>query len=141
MPACIVYNSHGSTFFIHRNNDSQEQPQKRQSLKIPSALVGRVVRDNVLVCIQKGHIKVAKSKIFEYELSKGTDGRFLITKSSAGLASVEHGVDETTKIALELYEDQLLLVLCTKRGEILRYARMSEYEWRAWTQSLSLILC
>ena len=125
MPACIVHNSHGSTFVIHPNNDPQQQPQKRQSLAIHSVLVGRVARDNVLICIQKGLLKGLKHKIFEYELSKGTDGRFLITKSSAGLASVEHSVDETAKMALGLNEDQLLLIICTMKGEILRYIRKS----------------
>ena len=125
MPACIVYNSHGSIFVIHPNTDLQEQPQKRQSLMIPSALVGRVARDNVLICIQKGLMKGRKPKIFEYELSKGTDERFLITKSSDGLASVEYSVDETAKIALGLYEGQLLLSLCTTKGEITRYIRKS----------------
>ncbi len=125
IPACIVRNSHGSTFVIHPNSDPQQQPQKRQSLAIPLALVGRVARDNVLICIQKGPLKVLKHKIFEYELSKGTDGRYLITKSSADLASIEHSVDETAKIALGRYEGQLLLILCTMKGEISRYIRKS----------------
>ena len=125
MSACIVYNSHGSTFVIHPNSNPQQQPQKRQSLAIPSALLGRVARDNVLICIQKGLLKGLKHQIFEYELSKGTDGRFLIAKSSAGLASVEHSVDGTAKIALGLYEGQLLLILCTMKVEISKYIRKS----------------
>ena len=141
MPACIVYNSHGSTFFIHPNSDPQQQPQKRQSLRIHSALLGRVAQDNVLICIQKGRLKGLKHQVSEYELSKGSDGRFLITKSSAGLASVERIVDENAKIALELYQGQLLLILCTMKGEILKYARMSDYEWRRWTQYFALTLC
>ena len=125
LPACIVHNSNGSTYIIHPYSDPQQQRQKRQSLEIHSALVGRVARDNVLICIQKGLIKGRKPKIFEYELSRGTDGRFLITKSSDGLASVEHSVDKTTKTALALYEGQLLLILCTMKGEISRYIRKS----------------
>ena len=54
MPACIVHNSNGSTYVIHPNSDPRQQPQKRQSFEILSALVGRVARDNVLICIQKG---------------------------------------------------------------------------------------
>ena len=123
MPACIVHNSHGSTFVIHPNSDPQQQPQKRKSLAIPSALIGRVARDNVLICIQQGPLKGLKHKIFEYELSKGTDGHFFIKKSSAGLASVENSVDETAKTALGVYEGQLLLTLCTMKGEISRYIR------------------
>ena len=128
MPACIVHNSHGSIFIIHSNSDLRQRPQKRQSLGIPSALVGLVARDNVLICIQKGRLKGFKPQVFEYELSKGADGRFHITRTSAGLASVEHSVDKTTKSALQHYRGQLMLILCTRKGEILRYARMSEHE-------------
>ena len=125
IPACIVHNSHGSTFVIQPSNHPQQQLQRRQSLGIPSALVARVVQDNILICIQKGHPMGFKHQIFEYELSKGTDGQFLIIKSSTGLASVKRSVDETAKAAIWRDGDQLLLILCTMKGEILKYRRKS----------------
>ena len=123
IPACIVHNSHGGTFVIHPNSDPQQQPQKRQALAIPSALVARVARDNVLICIQKGFLEGLNHQISEYELSQGSDGHFIITESRARLVSVKRSVDETAKAALGLYEGQLLLILCTMKGELLRYIR------------------
>ena len=124
IPACVVHNSHGSTFVIQPSNHAQQQPQRRQSLGIPSALVARVVQDNILICIQQeGLLKGLKHQIFEYKLSKETDGHILISKSSAGLTSVERSVDETAKAAVRLHGGQLLLILCTMKGEILKYVR------------------
>ena len=122
IPACIVHNSHGSTFVIQPSSNPGQKLQ-RQSLGIPSALVACVVQDNILICIQKGPIKGLKRQICEYEVVKGTDGHFVITKSKSALAWVERSVDETAKLAVRIDEGQLLLVLCTKDGEILRYIR------------------
>ena len=123
IPACIVHNSHGSTFVIQPSSHPQQRPLRRQPLGIPSALVARVVQDDILICIQKGPLKGLKHQICEYELSRGPDGHFLITKSSSGLASVERSVDESAKAAVQIHEGQLLLVLCTMKGEILKYIR------------------
>ena len=125
IPACIVHNSNGSTFVIQPSSNPEKQCQRRQSLGIPSALVARVVQDSILICIQKGPLKGFKRQIFEYELAKGTDGHFIITESKSGLAWVERSVDETAKVAVRIDEGQLLLVLCTKEGEILKYIRKS----------------
>ena len=124
--ACIVRDSHGNTFVIQPSSNPEQKIQRRQSLGIPSALVARVVQDDILICIQKGGIKEAlKPQIFEYELSKGTDGHFHITKPESSLGSVERSVDKTAKVAIWNDGGQLLLVLCTMKGEILKYIRNS----------------
>ena len=123
IPACVVHNSHGSTFVIQPSSNPEQQLQRRQSLGIPSALVARVVQDKILICIQKG--RILKPQIFEYELSKGTDGHFHITKPKSSLGSVERSVDETAKVAIWIDGGQLILVLCTMKGEILKYIRKS----------------
>ena len=84
--------------------------------------MARVVQDNILICIHKG---ILKHPIFEYELSKGTDGHFHITKPKSSLGAVERSVDQTTKVAIWVDGGQLLLVLCTMKGEILKYKRKS----------------
>ena len=125
IPACIIHNSHGSTFVMQPGSNPENQRQRRQSLGIPSALVARVVQDNILICIQKGRMKGLKPQIFDYELSKGTDGHFHITKPKSGLGSVERSVDETARVAIWIDGGQLQLVLCTMKGEILKYIRKS----------------
>lgn len=66
-----------------------------------------------------------KPQIFEHGLSEVTDGHFHITKPKSSLGAVERSVDETAKVAIWVDGGQLLLVLCTMRGEILRYIRKS----------------
>ena len=125
IPACIVHDSHGSTFVIQPSSYPPQQPQLRQSLGIPSALVACVVQDDLLICIQKRSLPGRNRRIFEYELPKESDEQCLISKSSSGLAKVERSVDETAKVAIQLDEGQLLLILCTTKGEILKFIRKS----------------
>ena len=66
-----------------------------------------------------------KPQIFEHGLSKGTDGHFDITNPRSSLGAVERSVDQTAKVAILVEGGQLQLVLCTTKGEILRYKRKS----------------
>lgn len=84
--------------------------------------MARVIQDNILICIHKG---MFKPQIFEHGLSKGTDGHFHITKPKSSLGAVERSVDQTAKVAILVEGGQLLLVLCTTKGEILKYKRKS----------------
>ena len=58
MPACIVHNSNGSTYVIHPNSDPRQQPQKRQSFEILSALVGRVAHQTPGTILSRRHNEV-----------------------------------------------------------------------------------
>lgn len=105
---------------------SQPQPhsQTRQPLGIPAALVACVAQDDVLICIEKGTMIGSKRQIFEHRLSERNGGYRCLTKSSTRLCSVERSVDGTTTAALRLDEGQLTLILCTMKGEILKYTRL-----------------
>ena len=103
-------------------NQQPPQRQTRHLTGIPSALVACVAYDDVLICIEKGTVMGTKRQIFEHQLFE-SDGYRCLAKSSNKLGSVERSVDDSTKAALRVSEGQLILILCTMKGKILKFTR------------------
>lgn len=66
-----------------------------------------------------------KRVIYEYQLERKSSGSRYIGNHSRSLGSVERILDEKTQIAVQLTEEgRQMLVLCTPKGEILRYMQL-----------------
>lgn len=123
--ACVIREPDGSTFVAHELSQPQSQPQQRNYIGIPSALVACVTLESALVCIEEQGWLHKKRRISEYRLSEIQDKSRRIAKTSLKLGNVENIIAEDTRIAAQVVEGRLVLILCTMKGEIRKYARNS----------------
>lgn len=106
---------------------SQPQPRRQvqQYSGLPSVLVACAVQDNALICVEKGPYMRSERRIFEHPFSESSNGCRSIIVCHEKLGFVERSVKETTKAMVIIKDGQLILILCTMKGDVLKYARKS----------------
>ena len=120
-PACIIHEANGSTFLAQPMEQSQLEPQKKNSIGIANALTGCVIREGLLVYLE--------SRLFRSErflcglaLSQEPGGQRRIAGPRLDLCTANKGIGKSTATAAHFAHGKSQLVLCTIAGEVLRYS-------------------
>ena len=119
-PACVVRESDGATFIIQPVQQPQQGFLARNPWGAPSLRIACVAQDNTLVCIDKG---TTRGHMYEHQISAQTDGHRHLAKVSDKLGWVDRSLNHTSKVAIRSAGGKQILVICTMKGEIMRYAR------------------
>ncbi len=98
------------------------EPLQRDSIGIPNALIGCVVREDLLVCLKSKMLR-SERLVCGLALSRELRGLRRIAGRVQDLSVANKCINKSTAVATRLINGKSELVLFTTNGKILRYVQ------------------
>ena len=123
-PACLIHDAHGGTFLAQPMDQDQPplEPLQRDLIGIPNALIGCVIREDLLVCLKSKMLR-SERVLCVLALSRELRGLRRIAGRVQDLNAANKCITKSTAIATRLINGKSELVLFTTNGKILRYVQ------------------